>query len=129
MVLTIFSEHHVIQHMQASQLLKQHPQECDFVESFVDILLFLLFKKNYLLIILFIYTSNGISLPSYPSINIPFHILPPFACMRVLPHLPTLQHLPYAGASNLHSTKGLSSHCCQVSPSSATYISAAMDPS
>jgi hypothetical protein len=39
--------------------------------------------------------------------------------MRVFPHVPTHSHLtalasPYTGASSLHRTKGLPSHCCQI---------------
>jgi hypothetical protein len=54
--------------------------------------------------------------------------------MRVLLHLLSLYHLtalvfPYSGASNLHRTKGLPSHWCQIGPSSLTYVSGAMDPS
>jgi hypothetical protein len=50
----------------------------------------------------------------------------PLASMRVLPHPPTLSYSttsasPYPGASNLHRTKGLPSHCCQTTSSSATY--------
>jgi hypothetical protein len=33
---------------------------------------------------------------------------------------------PYAGASNLHRTKGLLSHWCQIRPSSAPYAAGAM---
>lgn len=45
--------------------------------------------------------------------------------LRVLIHLPTRSHptdpsFSYSGASNLHRTEGLSSHCCQARPSSAT---------
>ena len=65
------------------------------------------------------------------------HILPPssFASIKVVVlNPPTHSHLtllpsPYAGASNLHRTKGLPSHCCQIRPCSATYIVRAIDPS
>ena len=57
----------------------------------------------------------------------------PFACMRVLPHPFTLSHpsalaSPYPGASNLPRIKGLPSDCFQAMPSSATYVSGAIDP-
>jgi hypothetical protein len=58
----------------------------------------------------------------------------PFASMRVFLHplthscLSTLTS-PYAGASNLHRNKGLSSHWCHIRSSSATYVSGAMDSS
>ena len=81
--------------------------------------------------------SHDIPLPSYPTIALPIPHLPsilPFVCMRVLPQPPTLSCLtavasPYAGASNFSGTKSLFSHGCQVRPSSATYVSEAMDPS
>jgi hypothetical protein len=58
-------------------------------------------------------------------------ISPPFASMRVLCHPPahfclTWLAFPYAEASNLHRTKGLLFHWCQISPFSATYAAGAM---
>jgi hypothetical protein len=86
------------------------------------------FLLSFLLIIPFVYISNDIALPAYPStISHPTSALSflPFAFIRVVPHLPTLSHptttaSPYAGASNLHRTKSLSSHWCQTGSSSAT---------
>ena len=54
--------------------------------------------------------------------------------MNVLLHPLTHSHLttlasPYPGASRSHRTKSLPSHWCQIRPSSATYVSGAMDPS
>ena len=59
---------------------------------------------------------------------------PTLSFKRVVPHPPTLSHpttiaFPYAGASNLHRTKALPSHCCQTRLSSATYVSGVMNPS
>ena len=59
--------------------------------------------------------------PSPPTFSLPL----PFACMRVLPHPPTLScpTTPaslYSGASNLPRTEGLPSCCCRARPSSAT---------
>ena len=45
------------------------------------------------------------------------------------PFPPHLSCISYAGASSLHRTKGLPFHWCQIRPSSATYVSGAMDPS
>lgn len=80
---------------------------------------------SFLLVILFIYISNVISHPSFPSTN-PLLPSPPTASMRVLSHLPT--HLwisalafPYPGSSNLHRTKGLPSQGCPIRLSSAKY--------
>ena len=63
----------------------------------------------------------------------PLHTLLP-ASMRVLSYIPTHSHLtilapPYAGALKLHRTKGLLSHWCQISQSSATYAAGAMGSS
>jgi hypothetical protein len=81
----------------------------------------------FLLFILFIYITNAIPLPSFPSTN-PL-VLP---CLyEGAPHLPTFSCLsalafPYPGSSSLHRTKGLPSHCCQIWQSSATYAAGAM---
>ena len=73
------------------------------------------------LIIPFIYISTDIPLPGYPSTNPPIPHPPPshlfFSSMRVLLHPLTFSHTtvpasPYAGASILHRTKGLTSHWC-----------------
>jgi hypothetical protein len=55
--------------------------------------------------------------------------------MRVYPHQ-TLTHsclpdltFPFTGASDIHRTKGLSSHWCPTRLSSATYAARAMGPS
>jgi hypothetical protein len=104
-----------------------------------------------LLIISFVYISNDISLPSYPPPTPPSHNIPlpsypsvmppsysalsssfclyesvPLPTHTLPPHTPSS---PYARASNLPGTKGLSSHCCQARPSPATYVSEAIDPS
>jgi hypothetical protein len=77
-----------------------------------------IFEFFFKLITPFVYISNDLSLPGYPSTKPhPTSALSPllFASLRVLPHpstlsLPTAPALPYAGASNLHRTKGLPSH-------------------
>jgi hypothetical protein len=81
----------------------------------------------YLLMILFIYPSWS-PLRNPPT---PFNLL--FAFMRVLSHPsthPCLMPLAssYTGETNLHRTKGLSSHGCQIRPSSATFVPGTMDP-
>jgi hypothetical protein len=77
-----------------------------------------IFQKKIFLIISFVYISNDIPLPGYPS-TLPYLIcpLPPPLClyMRVLLHppahsCPTAPVSPNAGASNLHRTKSLPSH-------------------
>jgi hypothetical protein len=65
-----------------------------------------IFNINFLLDIVFIYISNVIPFPGFPSENL---ISPPCA------HQPTHSHFlalafPYSGALNLHRIKGLSSH-------------------
>jgi hypothetical protein len=92
---------------------------------FLFSIIFFLNRIIFLLVILFIYISNVISHPSFPSTN-PLLPSPPTASMRVLSHLPT--HLwisalafPYPGSSNLHRTKGLPSKGCPIRLSSATY--------
>jgi hypothetical protein len=89
-----------------------------------------------LLIISFVYISNDISLPSYPSVMPPsYSALSSSFCLYESVPLPThtlpphTPSSPYARASNLPGTKGLSSHCCQARPSPATYVSEAIDPS
>jgi hypothetical protein len=67
--------------------------------------------------------------------KIPYPTPPPHpASMRLFPHSPTYSCFPtlafsYTGASNLHKTKGLSSHWCPTRPSVATYVAGAMGPS
>ena len=92
-----------------------------------------LFIISFLLDILFIYISKCIPFPGFSSTNLLSAPLLP-ASMRVFPHPCTHSHLtalafPYTGASSFQSTKGLSSHLCQISPSSATYAAGVMDPS
>jgi len=77
---------------------------------------FLIYFLNYFIgFLLFIYISNVIPLPDFPSSN-PLSYPPfPHASTRVLPYPLTPSHLialafPYAGASSLHRTKGLPSH-------------------
>jgi hypothetical protein len=65
----------------------------------------------------FIYISNVIPFPGFPSAN----SSPPPASMMVCPHPLTHSHLPalaflYTGASSLHRTEGLPSHWCQIRP-------------
>jgi hypothetical protein len=100
--------------------LQQVPQ------GFLQIITFL-----FLLDIFFIYISNVIPFPGFPSENPLSHLPPHIAFMRVLRHPPTHSHLtalkfPYTGTSNLHRTKCLSSHWCQISLSSVTYPAGAM---
>ena len=67
-------------------------------------------------------------------IPIPYLPFPlPFTFTSVLPHqpklsIPTTQASPYHEASNLLRTKGLPSGCYQSRPSSATFVTGAMDP-
>jgi hypothetical protein len=72
----------------------------------------ILFLFKFLLVILFIYISNGILLPSFPSKNPLSHLL---TSMKVLPQPPThfcltALAIPHAGASSHHRTKSLPSH-------------------
>jgi hypothetical protein len=99
-------------------------------------ILFLFFWK-FLLDIFFIYISNVIPFPGFPS-EIPLRKLPipsSPASMMVLPQptthslLPLHPGIPLTGESSLHRTKGLSSHWCQTRASSATYAAGAMCPS
>jgi hypothetical protein len=92
---------------------------------------------------LFINHSIHLHLKWYPTSRLPIHQPPhptytlfplPFASMRVLLHpatlsCPTAPAFPYTGASNLHRTKSLPSHCCQARSSSDTYVSGAIAPS
>jgi hypothetical protein len=62
------------------------------------------------------YPTSLLSIHQSPIPHLPFPL--PFACMRVLPHPPTIScptalASPYSGASNLPEAKGLLSHCCQ----------------
>jgi hypothetical protein len=126
-----------------------------FFSSFFFFFLFFFFSFLFLsLIIPFIYISNDIPLPGYPHhqplpsylIISRFPVTPPppppsiphlpsplpFACMRVLPHPPTLSSptapsSPYSVESNVPGNKGLPSHCCPARPSSATYVSGDKD--
>lgn len=90
-----------------------------------------------LLIVPLIYISNNISLPGYPSTNLTSHICPlllHFASMMLLTHpptfsLPTVPSTILAKALNLHRTKGLPLTRYQTRPSTATYVSGAMDTS
>ena len=74
--------------------------------------------------IFYIYISNVIPFPDYPSKN---PLSPPPA------HQPTYSYFlvlafPYTGALSLLRTKGLSSHWCLTRPSSATNAARAMSP-
>jgi hypothetical protein len=100
--------------------------------------MFLLTQSRFLFLFLlldifFIYISNVIPFPGFPSRN---SLSPPLpsASVRVLLYLPTHSHLPalafpYTRASKLHNIKGLSSHRCSIRPSSAMYEARAMGPS
>jgi hypothetical protein len=71
----------------------------------------------------FIYISNVIPFPSFPSENplsTPHSLCSP---SHPLPYL--VLEFPYTGAQSLHRTKGLSSHWWSTRPSSATYIARA----
>jgi F0F1-type ATP synthase membrane subunit a len=73
-----------------------------------------IFLKNFVLVILFIYISNVILLPSFPSANpYPFPP-PPYFCGVLTYPIPTSTSLqlyfPYAEASSLHRTKVLPSN-------------------
>ena len=53
------------------------------------------------------------------------------ASMTVFPHPPSHSYFttlafPYTGASSIHRTKGLPSHCCQIRASSAIYAAGVM---
>ena len=63
----------------------------------------------------------------------PSHLLSPTSKRVLLRPLSlsllTVLASPYSGASNLHRTKCLTSHWCQIRQSSATYVSRAMEAS
>jgi hypothetical protein len=86
---------------------------------------------HFLLDIFFIYISSVIySLSLFPLLKHPIHPPPP-ASTRVLPHPPTHSCFPalafsYSGALSLHWTKNLSSHWCQIRPSSVSYAAGDM---
>jgi hypothetical protein len=74
----------------------------------------------------FIYNSNVIHSPGFPSKKLLSHS--PSPCSPAHSHFSILA-FPYTWASSLHRTKGLSSHWCPTRPSSATYAAGAMGPS
>ena len=86
--------------------------------------------SRFLLVILLIYISNVILLPSFTSAK-PLSNTSPSASLREFSDPPTHSHhtvlaFPYAGASSLYGTKGLTSRWCQIRQSSATYAAGAM---
>ena len=96
-------------------------------KSSVDMgLVTLLFFFNFLFLILFMYISNVVPFPGFPSAN-PLSHPPSPVSLRVMPHfyLTTLAS-PYVGASSLHRPIGLHSNWCQLRQSSATYAAGAM---
>jgi hypothetical protein len=107
--------------------------DCVLVKVHMWYLLQSLSTLYFLLDIFFIYLSNVIPFPGFPS-ETPYAMLPLPASMRVLLHLPTQSCLsalafPYTGVSSLRRTKGVSSHWCQTRPSSATYAAWTMGSS
>jgi hypothetical protein len=81
----------------------------------------------FLLVILFVYFSNDVPLPGYPS-QPPSHplLLPPLCLDEVAPPSTNSLTSPafcYVGASSLHRMKGLPSHWWQIRPSADTYVS------
>jgi hypothetical protein len=91
-------------------------------------------QRTFLLVdIFFIYISNVIPFPGFPSKN-PYFTLPSLASMKMCPNTPTYSLLPtieflYTGASSLHRTKGLFSHWFPARLFSTTYAAGAMGPS
>ena len=69
--------------------------------------LLLFFLKIFIGCTLFIYISNVILFPSFPSKNRPSHH--PSPCLHEGVPPPTFLAFPYAGASSLHRTKGFPS--------------------
>jgi len=87
----------------------------------------------FLLIIVFIYISNAILLPSYPSTNPHSISLPPsllllWECSPAHSCFTALAS-PYTGTSSLHRTQGLPSFWCYIRQISVTYVSEVMTPS
>jgi hypothetical protein len=85
------------------------------------------FYFSLLLDIFFIYISNVNPFPGLPSEN-------PYPIHSTSAHQPThfcfsVLVFPYTGTSNALKPKGLSSHWCPTSPSSATYAAGAMGSS
>jgi hypothetical protein len=75
------------------------------------------------LVIFFIYISNVIPFPRFPSPT-----SPSFPCSPTHPLLLSGPGFPHTGAYSLHRTKGLSSHWCPTRPFSAAYATGAMSP-
>jgi hypothetical protein len=86
-----------------------------------------------LMVILFIYNLNVITLPSFFSENPPsYHLTPASTWVLPLTHAHsclTVLAFPYAGASNLNRNKSFPSLWCYIRPSSATYAAGAMGSS
>jgi hypothetical protein len=92
-----------------------------------------LYYFSFLMVILFIYISNGIPLSGFHSANPLSHPFPP-ASKRVRLHPPihsclTTLASPYTGVLSLHRIKGLTSHLFHRRQSSAMYAAGAMGPS
>ena len=75
----------------------------------------------------FIYISNGIPFPCYPSKSPSYPTSLPLLTKPYL-HFPDLA-FPYTVGSSLHRTNGLSSHWWLKRPASATYEAGGMGPS
>jgi hypothetical protein len=90
-------------------------------------------QPDYFLLIILLFKFQMLSprfLASPP--QIPDPILLPFVSKRLLPNPPihsrlTLLAFPFSVASGLQRTKHLPSHCCQMRPSSSTYVAGAME--
>jgi hypothetical protein len=102
--------------------------------SFFSFLASLFFSiLNLFVDILFIYISNDIPFPGFPSENPLSHYHLPTS-MRVFSHPPTHFCLHSLASPTLRHqafprTKGCSSHLCPTRPSSATYAAGVMGPS
>jgi hypothetical protein len=87
----------------------------------------------FLLGIFFIYISNVIFFPGFPSATPLSH--PPSPCFYegvpppTYPLRPPCPGIPLHWGMGLYRTKGLSSYLCPTEPSTATYATGAMDPS
>jgi hypothetical protein len=86
----------------------QHPHSLYFILFYFILFYFTLFYFILLLDIFFIYISNVISFPGFPSKKTTYPLLPPPAHQPTHSHFPALA-FPYTGTYNLHRAKGLSS--------------------
>ena len=97
-------------------------------DRLIKVKLSFFFKNSFICLHFKWYPPSLVPLHTFPS-----HLPTPFASMRMLLHPLTHSCLAalascYARVPNLHRTKGLPSHWCQIRPSSATYVSWAMSP-